>query len=136
MKVGRGAVGNVAGQDEVDAAKTFGLGAMGFQVAAVTLGEEGKRKLYHFLQFQRAGMAGDLPAQGQRQGDAHPGAAAQNAAAPIQGKELVDVKDLRLPADVEPGGPAVRGQHDAVLVKPCQGLGHSESLSDDLGRVV
>ena len=70
----------------------------------------------------------------QGQGDAHPGAAAQDAAALIQGKELVDVENLRLAGGVKPGGPAVRGQHDAVLVESCQGLGHRGSLSGDLGR--
>ena len=56
------------------------------------------------------------------------------AAAPVQGKELVDVKDLRLAGGVEPGGPAVRGQHDAVLVESCQGLGHGRSLRVTLGE--
>ncbi len=71
-----GGIGNVAGQDEVNAAKTFGLRAVGFQVALITPGEEGQRKFHYFRQFQGAGMTGDLPAQAERQGDAHPGAAA------------------------------------------------------------
>ena len=47
---------------------------------------------------------------------------------PAQGKELLDVKDLRLAGGIEPGGPAVRGQHDAVLIESCQGLGHETPL--------
>ena len=43
-------------------------------------------------------------------------------------KEFVDIKDLWLPGGIEPGGQAVRGQHDAVLVISCQGLGHESFL--------
>src|SRR4030042_1331577 len=94
----------------------------------VTLGEKGEGEIHHLLQILQAPAPGDFPAQRQAQGHADARPPTQNSAVPPQGKQFLDIEKIRAAPRGKPGGPAVRGQEEAVLVISRQGLSHPVSI--------
>ena len=120
----RRSVRRITRQDEIDPPEALRLGPVAGEMLLVALGEEMQGKVRHVLQVVKAPAVADLPAQGLGQGHAHPGAAAQDGGVPAQRQELLDLEILRPARGIKAAGPAVRGQHDAVLSVSCQRLGH------------